>query len=159
MSISIPGSRLIHYGALPHSRDCPSVQAPLNPFHNLMLSFWLFSPPGMGLPAGVRPVSRWNGVSIGGAVPSRFCDHQKLAFKGFMLWCAGAVRGLAAMGPRVVRLLMVPHMPAYSALLDKALTGGRPSSVRRLEAERVRSALLSAFRLAWSAPESSLYRP
>ncbi|CAL8472209.1 g11751 [Coccomyxa elongata] len=62
----------------------------------------------------------------------------------------GAVRGLAAMGPRVVRLLLVPHTPAYSALLDKALSSGRPSSVRRLEAERVQSALLSAFRLAWT---------
>ncbi len=56
------------------------------------------------------------------------------------------------MGPRVVRLLLVPHTPAYSGLLDKALSSGRPSSVRRLEAERVQSALLSAFRLAWSAP-------
>ena len=56
------------------------------------------------------------------------------------------------MGPRVVRLLLVPHLPAYSGLLDRALSGGRPSSVRRLEAERVRFALLSAFRLAWCAP-------
>ncbi|BDA47338.1 Transcription initiation factor TFIID subunit 6 [Coccomyxa sp. Obi] len=62
----------------------------------------------------------------------------------------GAVRGLAAMGPRVVQLLLVPHMPAYSGLLDKALSTGRPSSVRRLEAERVESALLFAFRLSWT---------
>ena len=66
----------------------------------------------------------------------------------------GAVRGLAAMGARVVRLLLVPHMQAYSGLLDKALSAGRPSSVRRLEAERVESALLCAFRLAWSALSS-----
>lgn len=65
---------------------------------------------------------------------------------------AGAMQGLAAMGPRVVRLLLVPQVPAYSALLDKALCGGRPGSVRRMEAQRLQCALLSAFCRSWSVP-------
>jgi hypothetical protein len=50
---------------------------------------------------------------------------------------AGAVRGLAALGPRVVRLLLVPQVPAYAPLLDKAAASGRPGSVRRCAAGRL----------------------
>lgn len=96
------------------------------------------------------------------------------------------MRGLAALGPRVVRLLLVPQVPAYAALLDKAAASGRSGSVRRclawkpslmscnhlgslvcgcneaaligtaplkcrVEADRVRAALLAAFQLSWCA--------
>ena len=66
-----------------------------------------------------------------------------------MCMCTGAVKGLSALGSRVVRLLLMPQLPMYNSLLEKALTAGRHGSLRRIEAQHVLSALLTAFRLSW----------
>jgi len=72
--------------------------------------------------------------------------------------------GLAALGPRVVRLLLLPHAPAYCAALAPALEphggGGAPSDdARRAEAAHVHAALATAaagavhdLARAWWAP-------
>lgn len=62
---------------------------------------------------------------------------------------AGAVKCLTALGARVAGLLLVPHIPAYCAVLDKTLEDSRPGCARRCEAEHVHAALLQAFAVAW----------
>jgi len=71
--------------------------------------------------------------------------------------------GLAALGPRVVRLLLLPHAPAYCVALAPALEpcgGGAPGDdARRVEAAHVHAALAAAaagavhdLSRAWWAP-------
>ena len=62
---------------------------------------------------------------------------------------AGAIKALTALGARAVGLLLVPHIPAYCAVLDGVLDSSQPGSVRRHEAEHVHAALLQAFAVAW----------
>ena len=55
--------------------------------------------------------------------------------------------GLAALGPRVVRLLLLPHAAAYCAALAPALApprAGHGRDVRHAEAARVHHALAAA---------------
>ena len=59
---------------------------------------------------------------------------------------AGAVVGLAALGPRVVRLLLLPHVAPYCAALAPALAppAGQRASPRAIEAAHVFNALGAA---------------
>ena len=66
----------------------------------------------------------------------------------------GAIVGLAAMGPQVVRMQLLPNLEPYVALLEREMgdvTAGptegaapRPSPLRRQEAARCFGALLAA---------------
>ena len=57
---------------------------------------------------------------------------------------AGAVAGLAALGQRVVQLLVLPQVQPYLKLLEPALAIENPQEVQRAEALRVRGALMQA---------------
>ena len=64
---------------------------------------------------------------------------------------AGAIVGLAAMGPQVVRMQLLPNLEPYVALLEREMGEGeaggsapRPSPLRRQEAAWCFGALLAA---------------
>ena len=71
---------------------------------------------------------------------------------------AGAIVGLAAMGPQVVRMQLLPNLEPYVALLEREMgeaaepagsgagsgSAARPSPLRRQEAARCFGALLAA---------------
>lgn len=57
----------------------------------------------------------------------------------------GAIKGLAALGPSVVRLLIIPNLEPYLQLLSsELLPENQRNEIKRLEAWRVYGALLSA---------------
>ncbi|XP_030453337.1 transcription initiation factor TFIID subunit 6-like isoform X2 [Syzygium oleosum] len=57
----------------------------------------------------------------------------------------GAIKGLAALGPSVVRLLIIPNLEPYLQLLSsELLLENQRNEIKRLEAWRVYGALLSA---------------
>ncbi|PSS14344.1 Transcription initiation factor TFIID subunit like [Actinidia chinensis var. chinensis] len=56
----------------------------------------------------------------------------------------GAIQGLAALGPNVVRLLMLPNLETYMKLLEpEMLLGKQKNEMKRYEAWRVYGALLT----------------
>ncbi|XP_071715749.1 transcription initiation factor TFIID subunit 6-like [Rutidosis leptorrhynchoides] len=56
----------------------------------------------------------------------------------------GAVQGLAALGPHVVRLLLLPNLETYLRFLEEVLRENQKKEMIRLEAWRVYGALLRA---------------
>ena len=66
-----------------------------------------------------------------------------------LAWDAGAIVGLAALGPQAVRMQLLPNLEPYVELLE-GLMGAGPGAqpqhdeIRRLEAARCYGALLAA---------------
>ncbi|ERN01668.1 hypothetical protein AMTRI_Chr10g229400 [Amborella trichopoda] len=56
----------------------------------------------------------------------------------------GAIQGLAALGPSVVRLLILPNLEPFLQLLEKDVLGDQKNEMKRNEAWRVYGALLRA---------------
>ncbi|KAK4795001.1 hypothetical protein SAY86_012995 [Trapa natans] len=56
----------------------------------------------------------------------------------------GAIQGLAALGPGVVRFLILPNLEPYLQLLKPEMQNSQPDEIKRREAWRVYGALMSA---------------
>eukprot|EP00240_Pyramimonas_obovata_P005207 CAMPEP_0118942302 /NCGR_PEP_ID=MMETSP1169-20130426/35919_1 /TAXON_ID=36882 /ORGANISM="Pyramimonas obovata, Strain CCMP722" /LENGTH=428 /DNA_ID=CAMNT_0006887303 /DNA_START=376 /DNA_END=1658 /DNA_ORIENTATION=+ len=64
----------------------------------------------------------------------------------------GAIMGLASLGPRVSKLLLLPNLPTYLAWLQPELcAGSQPNELKRMEANRVYGALQVAVSTCMSA--------